>query len=360
MPPSTNTLTSPEVKAKLRPKLKEYIVRNREDDTAQFLETCYMFLPPDGQKNLYDDIWACQSNDELHELAETLDTGLIRPLLANANHTPELGSSYSAEEDAIDLIGSDYRKVLERLRKKCLERDANKCVISGSYDQNSDAPDEALTGPLEAVHILPSVLGGPKDERKALSDAWANLYRYFPALRSRLKFTLEDINREHNAIMMLFPLGREFKTFSLILEETSTPNRYRVKTFPHFATAYRGFLPADGLVTLTSQSKRCQPPSPILLAVHAAIGNILHASGRGKAIENVMQEAREDWVCMAGDGSTDVGKLLSVTSLALLASSDRARRHQNGQRRGKRRSSPPEADASRKKKGDILGGNDGI
>lgn len=97
MPPSTNTLTSPEVKAKLRPKLKEYIVRNREDDTAQFLETCYMFLPPDGQKNLYDDIWACQSNDELHELAETLDTGLIRPLLANANHTPELGSSYSVE-----------------------------------------------------------------------------------------------------------------------------------------------------------------------------------------------------------------------------------------------------------------------
>ncbi|EAW23906.1 uncharacterized protein NFIA_034740 [Aspergillus fischeri NRRL 181] len=360
MPSSTNNLTSPEVKAKLRPKLKGYIARNDEDDTVQFLETCYMFLPPDGQKNLYNDIWACQSNDELHELAEMLDTGLIRPLLANANHTPELGSSYSAEEDAIDLISSDYRKVLERLRKKCLQRDGNKCVISGSYDQNSDPPDEALKGPLEAAHILPSVLGGPKDERKASSDALANLYRYFPALRFRLKFTLEDINREHNAIMMLFPLDREFKAFSLILEATSTPNRYRVKTFPHFATAYRGFLPADGLVTLTSQSKRCQPPSPILLAVHAAIGNILHASGRGKTIGTVMQEAREDWACMAGDGSTDVGELLSVTSLALLASSDRARHHQNGRRRGKRRSSPPEAEAGRKKKGDILGGNDGI
>ncbi|GFF45491.1 hypothetical protein IFM46972_07806 [Aspergillus udagawae] len=360
MPSSTNNPISPEVKARLRPKLKGYRACNDEDDTVRFLETCYMFLPPDGQKNLYNDIWACQSNDELRGLAETLDTGLIRPLLANANHTPEVGTSYSAEEDTIDLISPDYQKVLERLQKKCLQRDGNKCVISGSYDQNSDHSDEALTGPLEAAHILPSVLGGPKDERKALSDIWANLYRYFPALQSRLKFTLEDINREHNAIMMLFPLDREFKAFRLILEATSTSYCYRVKTFPHFATAYRRFLPADGLVTLTSQSKRCQPPSPILLAVHAAIGNILHASGRGKKIRTVMQESKEDWACMAGDGSTDVGELLSVTSLALLASSDQTRRHQNGQRRGKRHSSPPEADAVRKKKGDFLGGNDGI
>ncbi|GIJ82887.1 hypothetical protein Asppvi_001402 [Aspergillus pseudoviridinutans] len=351
MPSSTNNLTSPEVKAKLRPMLKGYRACNDEDDTVRFLETCYMFLPPDGRKNLYNDIWACQSNDELHELAETLDTGLIRPLLANANHTPELGSSYSAEEDTIDLISSDYKKVLERLRKKCLQRDGNRCVISGSYDRNSGHPDEALTGPLEAAHILPSVLGGPKDERKALSDVWANLYRYFPALRSRLKFTSEDINREHNAIMMLFPLDREFKAFRLTLEATSTPNHYRVKTFPDFATAYRRFLPADRLVTLMSQSKRCQPPSPILLAVHAAIANILHASGREKKIRNVMQESRENWACMASDGSTDVGELLSVTSLALLASSDRTRRHHNGQRRGKRHSSPLEADAVRKKKG---------
>ncbi|RHZ68287.1 uncharacterized protein CDV56_106471 [Aspergillus thermomutatus] len=350
MPSSTNNLTSPEVKAKLRPKLKGYRARNDQDDTVHFLQTCYMFLPPDGQKNLYNDIWACQSNDELHELAETLDTGLIRPLLANANHTPELGSSYSAEEDTIELVSPDYQKVLERLRKKCLQRDGNKCVISGSYDQNSDHPDEALTGPLEAAHILPSVLGGPKDERKALSDVWVNLYRYFPALRSRLKFTLEDISREHNAIMMLSPLDREFKAFRFILEATSTPNRYRLKTFPHFATAYRGFLPADRSVTLTSQSKRCLPPSPILLGVHAAIGNILHGSGREKKIRNVMQESREDWACMAGDGSTDVGELLSVTSLALLASSGQTRRHQNGQRREKRCSSPPEADAVRKKK----------
>ncbi|RHZ74970.1 hypothetical protein CDV55_109190 [Aspergillus turcosus] len=351
MPSSTNNLTSPEVKAKLRPKLKGYKARDDQDDTVHFLETCYMFLPPDGQKNLHNDIWACQSNDELHELAQTLDTGLIRPLLANANHTPEVASSYSAEEDTIDLVSPDYYKVLERLRKKCLQRDGNKCVISGSYDQNSDdLPDEALTGPLEAAHILPSVLGGPKDERKALSDIWVNLYRYFPALRSRLKFVLEDINREHNALMMLSPLDREFKAFRLILEATSTPNRYRVKTFPPFATAYKGFLPADRSVTLTSQSKRYQPPSPILLAVHAAIGNILHASGRGKKITNVIQEAREDWACMAGDGSTDVGELLSVTSLSLLASSGQTRRHQNGQRRGKRRSSPPETEAVRKKK----------
>lgn len=50
-------------------------------------------------------------------------------------------------------------------------------------------------------------------------------------------------------------------------------------------------------------------PSSILLATHAAIAQILHASGMAEVIDRVLQDA-EEIKCLASDGSTDVQILL--------------------------------------------------
>jgi hypothetical protein len=60
------------------------------------------------------------------------------------------------------------------------------------------------------------------------------------------------------------------------------------------------------------------PPGPDYLAVHAAIGNILNLTARGEAIQKLIHDY-DDCPLLATDGSTNLGALLSVSKLSLLA-----------------------------------------
>lgn len=51
-------------------------------------------------------------------------------------------------------------------------------------------------------------------------------------------------------------------------------------------------------------------PDPALLRVHAAIARFLHVSGVGERIDRIRRD-RENIRCLAPDGSTDIGELLS-------------------------------------------------
>ena len=74
-------------------------------------------------------------------------------------------------------------------------------------------------------------------------------------------------------------------------------------------------------MTLTSHDPNCHLPEPLYLQLHAAIGNILHASGRVDKIEKLIGDLRETGgLGLSKDGSTNVGYLLSVSQLSLLAS----------------------------------------
>ena len=71
----------------------------------------------------------------------------------------------------------------------------------------------------------------------------------------------EDVNPEDNMIMiMLSPLHEQFGLFHFILENTSTPNRYRLKLFPRFVSVYIPILPSHRIVTLTSYNDRFPLP----------------------------------------------------------------------------------------------------
>lgn len=78
--------------------------------------------------------------------------------------------------------------------------------------------------------------------------------------------------------------------------------------------------PRETFITLTNHDARFRDPNPGFLAVHAAIGNILNASGRAEFIEKLLRDLDNADFLLAKDGSTDISSLLSVSGLLVLGS----------------------------------------
>lgn len=226
-------------------------------------------------------------------------------------------------EDSIqDLLSLEFDSASRRqseLRRICLHRDNYQCVVTKAWEHGHNHPPGARTADLEAAHIIPFALGSfPEDERLLHGQIWTSLYRYFPTIRDLFHHSEEVVNRIDNVMMMVSPLHREFGRFSFILEETSVSGRYRVKIFPRFRSLYQSLMPDFTIVA--SHDARYPAPNTFLLAVHAAVGNILHATGRGELISKTMQHlGGNGGHALAKDGSTNVEELLSVTGLSLLA-----------------------------------------
>ena len=88
-----------------------------------------------------------------------------------------------------------------------------------------------------------------------------------------------------------------------------TPNRYLVKKYRRFPTAYGAYLPNDGYATFTAHDGRYPLPDEKLLTVHVAVGAILQASGMAEVIDRILRD-RDETPCLAADGSTPIGTLL--------------------------------------------------
>jgi hypothetical protein len=82
-----------------------------------------------------------------------------------------------------------------------------------------------------------------------------------------------------------------------------------VKKYRRFPSIYKAYLPNDGHVTFTAHNGRYSLPDEKLLAVHAAVAAILHASGMAEVIDRILQD-RDETPCLATDGSTPIGTLL--------------------------------------------------
>ncbi|PGH06154.1 hypothetical protein GX51_02542 [Blastomyces parvus] len=312
----------------LQARLERYTPRDPNDDTAHFLEMFFKFLPEDGKYQLAEDVVGCTTDASLRQLASSLDTGLLRPIKANGGKTPAIPTPYSsfAVEDSIEEPNPmDFRSIsrnkLQRLRNECLSRDGQMCVISKVLNEDLRPPPDSMFGPLETTHIIPFALGGfsGEEDRERLqsSTIWTILYRYFPSLRSRMNFTLENVHEVENAMMLIPSLRHEFARFDCTLEATTTIHQYRMKTYRYFATVNNVYLPANRIVTFTNNDTRYPLPSPILIEVHAAIANILDATGRGQLVEKILRDQDDDVDFLANDGSTDIGRILSYTRLIL-------------------------------------------
>jgi hypothetical protein len=82
-----------------------------------------------------------------------------------------------------------------------------------------------------------------------------------------------------------------------------------MKKYCLIPTVYEAYLPTDGYVTFTTHDGRYSLPDEKLLAVHAAVAAILHASRMAEVIERILQD-RDETPCLAADGSTPIGTLL--------------------------------------------------
>lgn len=206
------------------------------------------------------------------------------------------------------------------LRRHCLERDGNKCVLSGHYSLNDPHPNNVSTSHLEAAHIIPFALGLFQANDNAVVDRhaiiWVNLRRYFPALCD-MSFTSEQINLEKNILMLDSMLHKEFGGFRLAFKATSTPHRYKIKTFKDTATVPKRFLPKNRTVNLRVHKGEWDLPDPELLNIHACIAEFLHLSGQAEVIDKILQNFGE---CggLAPDGSSNLEDLLAASALSLL------------------------------------------
>ena len=88
-----------------------------------------------------------------------------------------------------------------------------------------------------------------------------------------------------------------------------TPNRYFMKKYRKFPSGWGVYLPNDSHVTFIAYDSRHRLPDEKLLAVHAAVAAILHASGMAEVIDRILQD-RDETPCLAADGSTPIGTLL--------------------------------------------------
>ncbi|KAJ5455131.1 hypothetical protein N7475_010252 [Penicillium sp. IBT 31633x] len=316
-----------DAKLSLETTLANYQALNTADDTKKFLEICFKYLPADGQVNLSEDVCNCRNDVELRTLATSIDTGLLRPILSKGGKTPAITPSPRIGfEDSVENLHSldsvtVSRTGQDRLRRNCLRRDNYQCTVTKVWSSSHNYPAGETSGITQAVHILPFALGSftNDDERRRTSEVWTNIFRYFPSLRFTLNMSPEDVNRENNIMTMITPLHEEFGLFHFVLEDTSIPNCYRIKLFPSFGTIYRSILPSDKMLTLTSHDHRFDLPEAKYLQLHAAIGNILHATGRAERIEKLIRDLRATGgSVLSKDGSTNISDLLSVSRLSLL------------------------------------------
>jgi hypothetical protein len=130
------------------------------------------------------------------------------------------------------------------------------------------------------------------------------------------------INGPANVLMMerMRMLHEEFGSFHFALEATEigSADEYHVNVLPEFLGGYSFLLPSSRKTTLASHNAASlTPPDPRLLAVHAAIANILHDTGRGELVDRITQDYKEN-IMIARDGRTDLARLFSVSLLPLV------------------------------------------
>ncbi|KAJ5535465.1 hypothetical protein N7527_001719 [Penicillium freii] len=288
-PSIKSDLSTFERQVSLKSILESYQASHSADDTLFFLQIVFKYLPSDGQRNLIEDLSGCQDDNAIRQHAESLDAGLLRPILSIGGKTPAITPSPRTPrlDDSIENLNSfDGQTVTQidqqQLRRNCLARDGYQCVLTKCWDVGTTPypPDDLYTRCKQFISFRPSSGG-------------------LEPTTSKIEL-LRDVNREDNILMMASVFHEDFSKFRFILE----------------ATIY----PTETLITLTTHDDRFRDPNPEFLAVHADIGNILHASGRAENIEKLLRDFEDADPLLATDGSTDISGLLSVSRLSVLSS----------------------------------------
>ncbi|KAL8364610.1 hypothetical protein RB595_003751 [Gaeumannomyces hyphopodioides] len=266
--------------------------------------------------------------------AEHLMDNFFLPLKAVANKTPQpTPITHSAAQRALNSVpsqsfaGTPHR--ISNLRGTCLVRDRHRCVISRKFDNMESVKrcDAAQGGNaldddgvlikmddvrvLEVAHILPhSLVEAPLDSFVSSARQTAlNILNMFDVGVARL-IEGAEIDRPFNAITLTLDHHIYFGSFRIFFKPIpDQPHTYDIGTFKTSVGPTLG-LPVTRTLYLT-EDKNIEPPLPRLLAIHCAIGHILHLSGAGEYIDCILRDAEEYGV--RSDGSTKLGRLVGLS-----------------------------------------------
>lgn len=302
-------------------KLEQYTPTGSNDNTVRILRAFLDHLPANGRSNLIRHLESLQSDQEIHEHAESLVNGLLMPmrtLRSVPTASPRAGMEDSIENVAA-LSGSPAVRD-SRLKQECLERDGFKCVVTGRYDEKHVDPNAPPVRQCytECAHIIPFSLATWKDEQEERSKniIWTNLTRYFPSLTSQIRFSRDSINSARNAMTISRELHFYFGKFDFAFEATLQRHTYTLKNYKPMVLDY---LPEKVTFKCHNSNSPSALPSPGLLKIHATIARIFHASGAAESIEKAIRDLEEK-APLAKDGSSDISAMLAATSLGVLGS----------------------------------------
>lgn len=167
-----------------------------------------------------------------------------KSLTPSIEPSPRPGWDASVEAVAAEISPSQRQQ--RWLRKVCLERDQNRCVVSGYYDYQQleklpeghpiKGSEDGIT--TQAAHIVPFCCGSfdksgvsallqvssganliVNKEKKA-GATWEALWRAFPSMHSQLLFGPEQINEPYNALTLGSNIHAAFGNFSIAFEST--------------------------------------------------------------------------------------------------------------------------------------------
>ncbi|KAF7174205.1 hypothetical protein CNMCM5623_006690 [Aspergillus felis] len=299
-------------------KLARYTPRDSKDYTVEIL-TSFIENLPSVSKRVITKVITISGDDDLYNLAYHLRTAILIPMKAQGGKTAQATALPLSETDITrdnvtsEMTESSSRDDQEWLKIICLERDNYQCVVTKLWDPVAEPifklqEQGGMTLNTQLAHIIPFSLGHSDNDWKAkeIAKCWETLYLLFPSIKDVIKPT--TINIPANAMTLAAPIHKDFGSLRIAFVPTDTENTYEIKMYPRHQTFFDQYY--KKLVTFTKQSDS-ELPSRALLETHAAIAEILHASGQGKQIDELLY----DWDtlrCLASDGSTDLQSLLSL------------------------------------------------
>jgi len=121
-----------------------------------------------------------------------------------------------------------------------------------------------------------------------------------------------DIDRPRNALTLARTIHQYIGNSKIFFEPVpdSEPHTYRIGAFLRLCTV-RGILPVTRALYFT-EHRTIDPPSSRLLAIHSAIGHILHLSAAGGYIDKILEDMEGGTGHAQADGSTGLGRLVHL------------------------------------------------
>ncbi|KAJ9612775.1 hypothetical protein H2204_014910 [Knufia peltigerae] len=119
-----------------------------------------------------------------------------------------------------------------------------------------------------------------------------------------------DIDRTRNAITLTMEFHHLFGCFEVYFEPYgSQAHTYRIDSV-HEDFMRPSILPITNRTLFLTDNRTIDPPSPRLLAIHAAIAHILYLSAAGQYINDILDDLDQGEI--SADGSTPLGQFTAL------------------------------------------------